>query len=171
MGDWSFAEDMKLTGVLCKWWWFARQSPAHDHASIHPSIPCTLCFYTCCRLGSSSMEAPNSQASEFKSFSDACIKAPQLLESCVCAWPSREAGIRNIRLICKELAVTALTATQLLSVKIGEGASLESQQGIRMMLCMSQVPLKQLDFTVVISTGWSVNLKLETNTRCLHAPL
>lgn len=75
---------------------------------------------------------------------------PDLLPSCLSSWKSNIIGIRELRLVSRDIGSAALQAVQSCSLQVGEGAHPNPQKFARM---MSLAFLKEVDLTVLITSG------------------
>lgn len=78
------------------------------------------------------------------------IEVPELRPTCLSSWESRGVGIRELRLVSKQIASTALQAVQSFSMQIGDWAYPDVA---KLVLLTSLARLKDLTVTVLIQSG------------------
>lgn len=77
-------------------------------------------------------------------------KVPELLQSCLTSWVSRGFGIRQLRLVSKDVGSGALQAVQSCSLQVGDEAQPDPHQLVQL---MSFAHLKEVKIKVLIISG------------------
>lgn len=75
---------------------------------------------------------------------------PELLSSCLSSWKSIGVGMRELRLVSKDIGCAALQAVQSCSLQVGEGADPDPCQFAHLMRFAS---LKEVHLNVLITSG------------------
>lgn len=118
----------------------------HDHHLPHHML---MLKYSPNALRSLKMSAlPPTSAVQALTLVDVMRAVPPLLDACIWSWqPHWGAGIRILRLVCKDMPSVALGAIQSFSTQVGNGAFPNPQQMAQIL--RHSLPL-QLDLTVIV---------------------
>lgn len=85
---------------------------------------------------------------------------PELLSSCLSSWKSTGVGMRQLRLVSKDIGCAALQAVKSCSLQVGEGADPNPRQLAHLMRFAS---LKEVNLSVLVTSG-----ELAVGDRALH---
>lgn len=77
-------------------------------------------------------------------------EVPELLLTCLTSWKSRGLGVRELRLVSKDIGSAALQAVQSCTLQVGEGVYPDPHQ---MAQLMRNTHLIEVNLTILVVTG------------------